>query len=311
MKKISIITPCFNEEENVTECARRVKKVLEEDLSSFDYEHIFVDNSSSDGTSLVLKELAESDSKIKVIVNSRNVGPFRNMWIGMRHATGDILVPMVPADLQDPPEIIPQLVEKWENGYLVVYGIRRNREESLLMRMIRKLYYKAITKFSNEIIPVSAGEFMLLDRKVVNSFINIDDHYPYIRGLVAQTGIKSTAVEYTWVKRRKGKSKNNFLDLIDQGINGFISTSRVLLRFSLLLGVLFGLVGFAAAIFTFLNAIRTPDAFSFGMPTLIISFFILSGLQLVFLGIIGEYLLSVHRQVRKQPEVFAVEKYNF
>ena len=310
MKKISIVTPCFNEEENVAECARRVKKVLDEDLANFDYEHIFVDNSSSDGTSLVLKALAESDPKIKVIVNSRNVGPFRNMWIGMRHATGDILVPMVPADLQDPPEIIPKMVKQWENGYLVVYGIRKNREESILMRMIRIIYYKAITKFSNEIIPVSAGEFMLLDRKVVDSFINIDDHYPYIRGLVAQTGVRSTEVRYTWVKRHKGKSKNNFLDLIDQGINGFISTSRILLRFSLLLGVIFGLVGFAAAIFTFINAIRTPDAFSFGMPTLIISFFILSGLQLVFLGIIGEYLLSVHRQVRKQPEVFATEKHN-
>ena len=311
MKKVSIITPCFNEEENVTECARRVKKVLEEDLPGFDYEHIFVDNSSSDGTSLVLKELAESDSKIKVIVNSRNVGPFRNMWIGMRHATGDILVPMVPADLQDPPEIIPQLVQQWENGYLVVYGIRKNREESLLMRIIRKIYYKAITKFSDEIIPVSAGEFMLLDRKVVNSFINIDDHYPYIRGLVAQTGVRSTEVKYTWVKRHKGKSKNNILDLIDQGINGFVSTSRILLRFSLLFGIILIGMGFLMVTIKLIATWSGVTIYSTFESILLIAFFIVSGFQFIFLGVLGEYLLSVHRQVRKQPSVFPLEKYNW
>lgn len=311
MKKISIVTPCFNEEENVAECARRVKKVLDEDLANFDYEHIFVDNSSSDGTSLVLKALSESDSKIKVIVNSRNVGPFRNMWIGMRHATGDILVPMVPADLQDPPEIIPQLVEQWENGYLVVYGIRKNREESILMRLVRKIYYKAITKFSDEIIPVSAGEFMLLDKKVVNSFIDIDDHYPYIRGLVAQTGVKSTEVEYTWVSRSKGKSKNNFLDLIDQAINGFVSTSRILLRFSLLFGIIsIGLSCMLVSIKLF-GAFSGVTLYSTFDSILLIAFLFVSGLQFIFLGMLGEYLLSVHRQVRKQPAVFPLEKYNW
>lgn len=310
MSKISIVTPCFNEEGNVAECARRVKNVLEKNLSNYDYEHIFVDNSSTDNTSLILKDLAEKDFKIKVIINSRNVGPFRNMWIGMRHATGDLVVPMVPADMQDPPEIIPELVKEWTKGFLVVYGIRKNREESFVMRVIRKLYYKAVTKFSDEIIPVSAGEFMLLDRKVVDSFINIDDHYPYIRGLVAQTGVKSSEINYTWVKRNNGKSKNNFLDLIDQGINGFISTSRILLRFALFLGLVLSALGFIAAFITLLTVISGNHEFALGFPTLIISFFVVSGFQLIFLGIIGEYLQSVHRQVRKQPSVFSVEKYN-
>ena len=311
MYKLSVITPCYNEAENVEECASRLAEHFRNELPHLDYEHIFIDNSSKDETAIVLRNLAKLDPKIKVIINSRNVGPFRSMWFGLQHATGDAIIPMLPADLQDPPEVIKHLVKGWEDGFLINYGIRKNRQEHILMRVIRSLYYRTINKLSPQEIPLNAGEFMLIDRRVAKSILETGDHYPYIRGLVAQTGLKSNAVEYLWRSREKGKSKNSILDLIDQGINGFISTGKGLTRLSLLSGALFALGGFAAAIFTFISALLHPDDFQLGIPTIVISIFVLSGLQLIFLGIIGEYVLSIHGQVRRTPAVFAIEKINF
>ena len=311
MKKISIITPCFNEELNVETCYLAVKKIMKAKLPNYSYEHIFSDNASSDSTFLVLEKIAKKDKNVKVILNSRNVGPFRSMWFGLQHATGDAIIPMLPADLQDPPEVIKHLVKGWEDGFLINYGIRKNRQEHILMRVIRSLYYRTINKLSPQEIPLNAGDFMLIDRRVAKSILETGDHYPYIRGLVAQTGLKSNAVEYLWRSREKGKSKNSILDLIDQGINGFISTGKGLTRLSLLSGALFALGGFAAAIFTFISALLHPDDFQLGIPTIVISIFVFSGLQLIFLGIIGEYVLSIHGQVRRTPAVFAIEKINF
>ena len=211
--KISVITPCYNEELNVEMCARELAEVFEKFLPSYEYEHIFADNASTDSTLNKLKDLASHDKRIKVISNSRNVGPFRNMWNAMKSATGDAVIPLLPADLQDPPQIIPQFIEKWESGSLVVYGVRANREESLVMRAARGLYYRIIKKFASAVIPLNSGEFLLADRRVINSILEVDDQYPYIRGLIAQTAVKSTSVPYTWVKRKHGKSKNSFIPI--------------------------------------------------------------------------------------------------
>ena len=311
MHKLSVITPCYNEAENVQECATRLAEHFRNELPHLDYEHIFIDNSSKDETVLILKSLAKLDPKIKIIVNSRNVGPFRSMWFGLQHATGNAIIPMLPADLQDPPEVIKDLVKGWEAGFLINYGIRKNRQERLLMRGIRTLYYKLINRLSPQEIPLNAGEFMLIDRQVADSILGTDDHYPYIRGLVAQTGLKSNTVEYVWIARRKGKSKNSIIDLIDQGINGFVSTGKALTRLSLLSGILIALGGFAAAIATLISAVLHPYDFQLGIPTIVISIFVFSGVQLIFLGIIGEYVLSTHSQVRRTPAVFAIEKINF
>lgn len=311
MHKLSVITPCYNEAENVQECATRLAEHFRNELPHLDYEHIFIDNSSKDETVLILKSLAKVNPKIKIIVNSRNVGPFRSMWFGLQHATGNAIIPMLPADLQDPPEVIKDLVKGWEAGFLINYGIRKNRQERLLMRGIRTLYYKLINRLSPQEIPLNAGEFMLIDRQVADSILGTDDHYPYIRGLVAQTGLKSNTVEYVWIARRKGKSKNSIIDLIDQGINGFVSTGKALTRLSLLSGILIALGGFAAAIATLISAVLHPYDFQLGIPTIVISIFVFSGVQLIFLGIIGEYVLSTHSQVRRTPAVFAIEKINF
>ena len=311
MKKLSIITPCYNEEVNVEICAQELKKVMQEKLSGYDYEHIFADNASTDATLIKLRELAAKDDHIKVISNSRNVGPFRNMWNAMKSATGDAVVPLLPADLQDPPSVIPELVKHWEQGFLVTYGVRANREESIIMRMARGLYYRIIKKFASAVIPLNSGEFLLADKKVIDSILIVDDQYPYIRGLIAQTGVKCASVPYTWVRRERGKSKNSFISLIDQAINGFVSTSRVPARLALLGGFLLSFLGFAYAIFTVVMVLISDGTAPVGIPTIIVGIFLLGGIQLLFLGLIGEYILSIHGQVRRTPPMFEIERINF
>jgi glycosyltransferase involved in cell wall biosynthesis len=311
MKKISVITPCFNEAENVEICASELKRVMLEELPGYDYEHIFADNASTDATLLRLRTLAAGDTRIRVISNSRNVGPFRNMWNAMKSATGDAVIPLLPADLQDPPTVIPELVKNWEQGFLVTYGVRANRQESFIMRLARGTYYRIIKKFASAVIPLNSGEFLLADKRVVDSVLAVDDQYPYIRGLIAQTGVRSTSVPYTWVKRQRGKSKNNFISLIDQAINGFVSTSRVPARFALLGGFFMSFFGVAFAAITAIK-VMTSDAYvPIGIPTIIVGIFLLGGVQLFFLGIIGEYILSIHGQVRRVPTMFETERINF
>jgi glycosyltransferase involved in cell wall biosynthesis len=311
MKKLTIITPCYNEESNVLECYQEVKKIFNEKLKNYQYEHIFSDNSSTDETFANLLSIAKNDKNVKILRNSRNVGPFRNMWSAMKFATGDAIIPLLPADLQDPPEVIPKLVEKWEEGNLVTYGLRKNREEGFLMRSCRSIYYRLISRFAEAKIPVDAGEFLLADKRVVDSILSIDDQYPYIRGLIAQTGVQSASVEYTWKKRKRGRSSNGILDLFDQAINGFVSTSRAPARISLFFGFLFSIIGILGGIAIFIAFLVNRDGAPVGIPTAIVSIFMFGGFQLLFLGIIGEYVLSIHGQVRKTPPMFHISTINF
>ena len=311
MKKISIITPCYNEENNVRECYQAVKEVVTQSLPNYRYEHIFADNASTDGTLARLKEIAAQDQNVKVISNSRNVGPFRNMWNAMKSASGDAVIPLLPADLQDPPSVIPQFVSNWESGDLVVYGVRANREESWIMRKMRGTYYRLIRRFADAVIPLNSGEFLLADKRVIQSILTVDDAYPYIRGLIAQTAVRSSSIPYTWVRRERGRSKNSFIDLIDQAINGFVSTSRIPARLALLSGFFFSILGFLGAIATFVAFLINRDGAPVGIPTIIVSIFLFGGIQLLFFGIIGEYVLSIHVQVRRKPPMFEVERVNF
>jgi len=310
-KLISIITPCFNEGQSIESCILEVRAVMTKELPNYNYEHIFVDNHSEDSTVEKIKSFAISDSRIKLIVNSKNIGPFRNIWNGLKNAKGDIIVPMVPADLQDPPSVIPKMVKKWESGSLVVYGVRSKRLESFTMRTTRAVYYRLIKKFSGSDIPLNSGEFLLADRKIINSILKVDDEYPYIRGLIAQTGTQYSSIDYTWGKRANGKSKNSFISLIDQGLNGFISTTRMPARIIMLIGVILSLIAFVSAFAMFLIFLINPVRPAMGIPTLIIVVLFFGGLQLLFLGIIGEYVLSINSQVRKRPPAFDIERVNF
>jgi glycosyltransferase involved in cell wall biosynthesis len=308
---LTIITPCYNEEASVVDCAREVQSVMSSRLPKVKYEHIFIDNASTDGTVLELRKIAADSKAVKVIVNSRNVGPFRNMYAAMAKASGRAVIPMLPADLQDPADKIPDLYQEWVKGYLVVYGERTNRQESLFMRAMRGLYYRIVRTMSETDIPINSGEFMLIDRKISDEICKLGDHYPYIRGLVAQSTSNSTSVPYIWGIRKKGKSKSNFIALIDQAINGFVSTSRAPARIALLGGFFISGLGFLAGLWSLIaNLVDAPTALQ-GIPTLIVALFFFGGIQLFFLGLIGEYVLSIHSQVRRLPREFEVESINF
>lgn len=311
-KVISIITPCYNEEGNVEACYESVKNVFESSLPDYTWEHIFCDNDSSDNTQTILQSLAQKDSRVKVILNARNYGPFRSTFNGLLNATGDAVVVLLAADLQDPPEILPEFVAQWEQGFEVVYGIRSTREEHPIMRNIRKMYYRMVSKFANISIPLDVGEFQLIDKAVLNALKQHDDNYPYIRGMIANCGFRSFGIPYNWRARRSGFSKNRLYHLIDQGLNGLISFTNLPMRLCMFTGFAIAALSFLYAFLTLvINLIYFGTITVPGIPTIITALFIFNGIQLMFLGIIGEYISAIHNQVRKKPLVVEREKLNF
>lgn len=310
MKTISVISPCFNEEENVRACYETVKTVFATHLPTYKLEHIFSDNASTDGTVEILREIAADDNSVKVILNARNFGPFRSNFNGLRHATGDAVVVFMPVDLQDPPELIPDFVRHWESGIEIVAGARADREESFLLRSCRRIFYKVVNGLSDFEIPENVGEFQLIDRKVWEVVVSHNDHYPYIRGIIASCGFKRLIIPYTWRARKRGLSKNNLPRLIDQALNGIFSFTNAPMRFCSFVG--FGIAGLCilyafSAIFLFLFS---PGTAPRGTATIIVSLFFLSGIQLMFVGMLGEYVTSIHNQVRQRPLVVERELIN-
>lgn len=301
-KLISIVAPCFNEQSNVQACYDEVMSLFDQEgpLNQYDVELIFADNSSSDGTLTILARLAAADQRVKVIANARNYGPFRSTFNALRYASGDAVVPMLPVDLQDPPSLIPTLVQHWQEGYLRVYGVRTQREEGLVMRNVRRAYYFVVNRFSNIDIPRDVAEFQLLDRKIVDALLQFRDYYPYIRGMIANVGFaqESCAVEYTWQQRRSGMSKNRLYGLIDQGLNGLISFTNIPMRLAIVVGfslaILSSLYGLLQLVINIVHPTGAPP----GIPTLIVALFFLSGMQLAILGVLGEYIAAIHFQLR-------------
>jgi glycosyltransferase involved in cell wall biosynthesis len=311
-KLISLVTPCFNEEDNVADCYQAVRRVFEDQLPGYDFEHIFCDNASTDGTVEVLRRLARQDPRVKVIVNARNFGPFCSTFNGLMNARGDAVVVLLAADLQDPPELVPEFVRRWEAGYQVVYGVRQAREEGLLMHRVRRLYYWTVSKFADIHIPPNVGEFQLIDRVIVETLRAFDDHYPYIRGMIANCGFQATGVPYTWKARRKGFSKNRLYHLIDQGLNGLVSFTKVPLRLCLFGGLLLAVASILYSLFNLVvHLCYHGELAPPGIATIIVALFFFSGVQMFFFGILGEYLSAVHFQVRRRPLVIEKERINF
>ena len=311
-KTISIVAPCWNEGKNVIYCYDEVKKVFNNDLQNYDWELIFANDFSTDDTTKLLEDLASKDpSHVKVINNARNYGVYRSTFNALKYASGDAVVPMLPVDLQDPPEEIPNLVKEWENGYSVVYGMRYHRQEGFILKNIRRLYYVLLNRFSEIKIPKYAGEFQVIDRSVLNALKQYDDYYPFIRGMIANVNSNSKGMHYTWKKREHGKSKHNYYKLYDQGINGLISFSNIPIRtiiFSGLIVSLFSFIFIFVQIFShfFAKGHVAPP----GISTLIVGMFFFFGLLLVFLGVLGEYVAAIHAQVRKGPGVVEASKIN-
>lgn len=309
-RRISIITPCYNEDDNVEACYQATRVVMEAQLPSYDYEHIFADNASADNTFAVLCGLAQRDPRVKVIRNSRNVGPFRNTFHALKYARGDAVLVMLAADLQDPPELIPEFVRLWEAGNAIVYGVRQQRTEPFWLKTCRRIYYRLVDRMSGIHIPLDAGEFQLVDRVVLQSLRQVDDYYPYIRGLIAQTGMRSVGVPYTWRQRHSGVSKNNLLRLIDQALNGIISTSKTPIRICIFFGVTLAFLSIAYALVQLVWNMVMPHA-PMGVPTIIVTQFFFNGLMLFFFGILGEYVSAIHDQIRRGPPMIPLELINF
>lgn len=311
-KRISIVTPCYNEELNLRDCYVAVRDMFAQLLPEYDYEHVFCDNASRDQSPAILRDLAAEDERVKVILNARNFGPFRSTYNGLMSTSGDAVVVLLAADLQDPPEVVAEFVRKWEEGYEVVYGIRANREEGLLMRTARHVYYHAVRKFAEIDIPTDVGEFQLIDKKIVDSLRQFDDYYPYIRGMIASCGFRMVGIPYTWKARKKGFSKNRLFHLIDQGLNGLISFTNLPMRLCMFSGCMISLLSVIYAVVTLVMHVTSQQPLATpGIATLLVAQFFFGGVGLFFLGIMGEYIAAIHAQVRKRPLVIERERLNF
>lgn len=309
MKLISIVTPCYNEEENVGEIYKEVKKIFLT-LSKYKYEHIFIDNASSDRTVPILKRIAKKDKHLKIIVNARNFGWIRSPYYAMLQAKGEAVILLV-ADLQDPPSLIKNFIAKWEEGYKMVIGIKTKSEENWLMRALRSFYYKFISKISEvELINNFMG-FGLYDRKVIEVLREMDDSYPYFRGLICEIGFEMARIEYKQSARKRGLPSSNFYRLFDVAMLGITSYSKAPLRLMTVMGMILSVISFLVAVVYFFLKIFLWSDYSLGMATLVVGLFFFSSVQLFFIGIIGEYIGIIHTRVLKRPLVIEKERINF
>jgi polyisoprenyl-phosphate glycosyltransferase len=313
MKKkiISIITPCFNEEEGIIACYETIRKIFDYELNDYQLEHIFCDNASTDRTVMLLKEVANRDPRVKIIVNSRNFGILRNTYNGVLHASGDAILLFMPVDLQDPPDLIPKFVKLWEEGYEIVYGIRAEREEGLIMATARKAYYRLLSHLTYVNYPPNVGDFQLIDKCVLDAMKKTDDAQPFMRLMTFDCGFKSIGVEYKWCARKYGMSRNRLLDVFDQGLNGIVSYSVAPLRMALVMGFVLSGLSLLYSIIILLLALFGFAKSQAGIPTIIVALFFFGGVQLFFLGVMGEYILAIYNQVRHRPLVIMREQVNF
>jgi glycosyltransferase involved in cell wall biosynthesis len=306
---ISIVTPCYNEEANVAFLIERVKRVMT-GIQGYSYEHIFIDNCSKDSTVRVLKTIAKDDPHVKIIVNSRNFGHIRSPFHGILQAHGDAVVLLV-ADLQDPPELISDFVERWERGCKVVIGVKKQSRENRLMYAIRRLYYSIVKRISETEQITNFTGFGLYDRVVVDIMRMMNDPYPYFRGLITEIGFERAEIPYVQPRRMRGKTKNNFYTLWDIAMLGFVNSSMVPLRLA-------SFTGFAGAVFSLLVAVSYLvyklikwNSFNPGIAPLVIGLFFFGAVQMFFIGMIGEYVGAIYTQVKKRPHVVEKERVNF
>lgn len=309
MKHISVMTPCYNEEGNIRNIYNAVKEQFDK-MPQYTYEHIFIDNYSTDSSRKILRELAAEDSNVKVILNARNFGPNRSGSYGMLQGTGDALICIV-CDLQDPPEMIPTFLQKWEEGYKVVLGQKTKSKENPLMFQVRKLYYKIMENLSETEHLTNVTGYGLFDKEVLDMIKWMDDPDPYIRGLVTQLGYKWCLVEYTQQERTSGKSSYNFSRYFDFAITGLTHVSKKPLRIVTITGLIMSALSFLIAIIYLVFKLVHWYEFDMGTAPILIGVFLLGSVQLACLGVIGEYIGAILTKVTKRPMVVEEERINF
>ncbi len=309
MKKISVLVPTYNEEENVEPLSDAIISEFKK-LPQYDYEIVFIDNDSTDSTRERLRRLCAGNKKIKAIFNAKNFGQNNSPYYGLTQTTGDCTVVMC-ADFQDPVEMIPKFIEEWEKGYKIVSAIKTTSKENKIMRFLRTCYYKMIKRFSDvEQIEHFTG-FGLYDRSFINILKGLNDPTPFLRGIVAELGYKRKDIPYEQQLRKAGKSKNNFFSLYDVAMLSFTSYTKIGLRLATFTGIFIAGASFIIALVYLILKLIHWDTFNAGMAPMLIGMFFLGAVQLIFLGLIGEYILSINKRVMNRPLVIEEERINF
>ncbi|AGG32896.1 glycosyl transferase family 2 [beta proteobacterium CB] len=308
-KLISILTPCFNESGNIEELYSRICRSIDS-LTQYDFEIIFIDNSSEDDTVEILKKMAVKDHRIKIIVNQRNFGYLRSPYWGMMQTRGMATIAM-SSDLQDPPELIPAFLAEWERGWKVVLATKPVSYTNPLLHFVRRLYYKMLDGISDIKLVRDATGFGLYDKEVLDQVRNIADPYPYLRGMICEFGYPIKTLPFEQPRRKSGISKNNFYILFDLAMLGIVSHSMLPLRLATFVGIGFGVFSFIVGAYYLLMKLLYWDAFVLGLAPLVVGFFFVSSLLLIFIGLLGEYIGSIHTYVRNRPVVIEKERINF
>lgn len=311
-KKISIVSSCYNEEDNIEELCQRVKAQMELFKDQYDYEQIIVDNASKDGTVEKLRELAQKDKHVKVILNSRNFGHIRSPYWAIINGSGDAVIYMA-SDLQDPPELITLFIKNWENGFKVVLGQKTKSKENFIFFALRKMFYSVIKRIADddtEMIENCTG-FGLFDKQIIETIKKIDDPYPYFRGLLAEIGFDKAIVEFTQPKRKNGHTKNNFYTLYDNAMMGVVKHSKVPLRLMTFSGFFFSAICMVIALGYLVYKLLLWKSFEMGMAPVVIGLFFFASVQLTFMGLLGEYVGAIYTRVNKKPLVVEKERINF
>jgi glycosyltransferase involved in cell wall biosynthesis len=307
-KLISIVTPCYNEEDNIEELCMRISLVMAK--LPYEYEHICIDNYSSDATVKKIKQIAKNDKRLKLIVNARNFGHIRSPFYGLLQSSGDATI-LIASDLQDPPEIIPDFIKKWELGFKTVLAVKPESYESSIKFKIRKIYYRLISKISEVPLIQNATGAGLFDKAVINILKDIQDPYPYFRGLLCEIGFPIATVPFKQPRRTRGVTKNNFYTLYDIAMLGITNHSKIPLRLMAMGGFALSFLSLIVAIIFLIAKLLYWNSFQLGTAPIIIGIFFFGAIQAFFIGILGEYIGSIHTQVRKMPLVTELERVNF
>lgn len=309
-KTISVMIPCYNEEENARPIYEAVRDEILKSCPNYDYEILFIDNKSQDRTREIIREICAEDKKVKAIFNARNFGQFNSPYYGIIHTSGDCTITMC-ADFQDPVELIPEFIKAWEKGYKIVIGRKTRSKENKIVYHLRGLYYKTIRKMSTaEMIDQFTG-FGLYDKSFVETLRELKDPTPFIRGIVGELGPERYEIEYEQPQRRAGKTHNNFYTLYDAAMLSFTSYTKAGMRIATFVGFLFAFVSFLVAIGFLIAKLVSWYSFSAGYAPIIISVFFIGGLQLAFLGFLGEYIMSMNVRIMNRPLVVEEERLNF
>jgi glycosyltransferase involved in cell wall biosynthesis len=308
-KLISFVTPCYNEVENVELLFEASAKVMD-GFPQYDYEHIFIDNASTDGTIDRLRVLAAQNNNVKVILNARNFGHIRSPFHGLLQAGGDAVV-FIAGDFQDPPDLIPQLIEAWESGAKAVVAIKDSSDESGIFFLMRKMYYRLVERLADVRTYQNFTGFGLYDRVIVDYCRSLQDPYPYFRGIIAETGLPTEEVHFHQPARKRGITKNNFYTLYDMAMLGITNHSKIPLRLATMSGFLMSMLSLFVGIAYLVYKLLFWQQFPAGTAPLVIGLFFFASVQLFFIGILGEYIGSIHTQVHKRPLVVEKERINF